>query len=56
MVIRVEYEALNNINYVNNYDKIFENNNLVFNLKILTVKILEINSYNESFNKIDYRN
>lgn len=58
-----ECEVLNDTNYENDYDEVFENNCLEFNGQTpaskghtLTIKIVEIHSNSESSNEMDYGN
>lgn len=53
MGIKAQFEALSNINYSSNYNKIFKNNSLELNNLILTIDKVNIHLSNDS--KIDYR-
>lgn len=54
--IGVEYKALININYSNNYNEIFENNSLELNKQTMAINKLDIYLNIKLSNEIEYEN
>lgn len=56
METSIEHETLNDTNYKNNYDEIFENNSPKLDRQILSINKLGIYSDSKSLSKTDYGN